>query len=63
LLGVAAGALSTRVLPGLVGVAALVGTVRGLGLRHRRPDVYERIGQGATRPAARLDPRLADLTL
>jgi amino acid transporter len=63
LLGVAPGAASTRILPAVVVVAALVGAARGLWLRRRRPDVYEQIGRGAVSQAARRDPRLAKLAL
>jgi hypothetical protein len=62
LLGVAPGAWSTRMIPALIAAVALVGVGWALWLRRHRPDVYAGIGRG-TRPAGRLDPRLAELSL
>jgi amino acid transporter len=63
LLGLGAHAPATVLLPALVGVIAVVGAVRGWWLHRRRPDVFAGIGRGQTSPAARLDPRLAELSL
>jgi hypothetical protein len=63
LLGVGPHAATTVVLPALVGFGALCGTGRGWWLRRHRPDVFAGIGRGQTSPAARLDPRLAELSL
>jgi amino acid transporter len=63
LLGVGSHAATTVVLPALVALVAMVGAGRGWWLRRKRPDVFHAIGHGQTSPAARLDPRLAELTL
>jgi hypothetical protein len=63
LLGVGAHAITTAVLPTLVGVVAVGGAVRGWQLRRHQPDVFAGIGRGQTSPAGRLDPRLAELSL
>jgi hypothetical protein len=63
LLGIGSHAATTVALPSLVGLVAVAGALRGWWLRRRRPDVFVSIGRGQTSPAARLDPRLAELTL
>jgi amino acid transporter len=63
LLGVGPHAPATLLLPALVGVVALGGAGRGWWLRGHRPDVFAGIGRAQTSPAARLDPRLAELSL
>jgi hypothetical protein len=63
LLGVGSHAATTVVLPALVALVAVAGALRGWWLRRRRADVFASIGHGRTSPAARLDPRLAELTL
>jgi amino acid transporter len=61
LLGVPTGSMVTWVLPGVVGLAAMVGVVWAGWLHRRRPDVYERIGRGVPKPLAQLDARLTGL--
>jgi hypothetical protein len=63
LLGVGPHAPTTVLLPALVGVVALGGAVRGWWLRRHQADVFAGIGRGQSSPAARLDPRLAELSL
>jgi amino acid transporter len=43
------------ILPGIVGVAAVVGLAWGLALRSLRPDIYAGIGKGAVEPSEDAD--------
>jgi hypothetical protein len=63
LLGVGSHAAITVLAPALITVVAILGAGRGWWLRCHRPHVFAAIGHGQTSPAARLDPRLAELTL
>ncbi|WP_323747137.1 APC family permease [Catenulispora pinisilvae] len=47
LLNVAPGSLPTKVLPGLFGIAAVIGAGWGLVLKHRQPEAYAAIGLGS----------------
>lgn len=47
LLNVAPGSLPTKILPGLFGIAAVVGAGWALVLKHRQPDAYAAIGLGS----------------
>ncbi len=58
LLGTAAGAPATVILPGVVVLTGVVGLLWGLRIR-RRPDVYRAIGRGEPEPLAELEQHLA----
>lgn len=46
LVGAGPGSALSRVLPGIIGLAAVAGVVQGLVLRSRAPERHARIGQG-----------------
>jgi len=54
MLGTAKGSMLTWVLPGVIGIAAVLGLLWGLVTKFSRPDVYQGIGQGGPRQAAAL---------
>jgi amino acid transporter len=53
LLGVPAGSIAAKLLPGTFLVAAVIGVVWALVLKKNRPDVYQVIGQGANAAISR----------
>ena len=53
LLNVPAGSLATEILPGIFGIAAVIGVAWALVLRRLQPDAYKAIGLGSTAVLAR----------
>jgi amino acid transporter len=51
----------TWILPGIIGVSALVGLIWGVVLSRVRPRIYNNIGRGQPRPLAVLEHSLADI--
>ena len=62
-LGVRPSSPLTIALPGIIAVAAIVGVLWGLVLRESRPDLYQGIGTGQTKPLAVLSHAFADVEL